>query len=45
MDAITDHERAENLYGGAELSVVGSSLMVPGKSMSLNIWRLPAPKQ
>ena len=45
MDAITDHERAENLFGGAELSLVGSSIMVPGKSMSLNIWRLPAPKQ
>ena len=45
MDAITDHERAENLYGGAELSLVGSSIMVPGKSMTLNIWRLPAPKQ
>ena len=45
MDALTDFDRVQNLFGGADIAVVGSSLLLPGKSMSLNIWRLPAPKQ
>ena len=45
MDAITDSDRSENLYGGGEIKVIGSSLLLPGKPLSVNIWRLPAPKQ
>jgi len=45
MDAITDTDTAQNLFGGGEINVVGSFLFLPGSSMSLNIWRLPAPKQ
>jgi alpha-glucosidase len=45
MDAITDPDRAINLFGGGEIKVIGSSLLLPGKPLSVNIWRLPAPKQ
>ena len=45
MDAITDPDLAENLFGGGEIRVIGSSLLLPGKPLSINIWRLPAPKQ
>jgi alpha-glucosidase len=45
MDAITDPDRSENLFGGGEIKVIGSSLLLPGKPLSVNIWRLPAPKQ
>lgn len=45
MDAITDTDRAVNLFGGGELRVIGSSVFLPGKPLSVNIWRLPAPKQ
>lgn len=45
MDAITDTDRAVNLFGGGELRVIGSSVFLPGKALSINIWRLPAPKQ
>jgi alpha-glucosidase len=45
MDAITDTDQAENLFGGGEIRVIGSSLLLPGRALSVNIWRLPAPKQ
>lgn len=45
MDAITDPDRSENLFGEGEIKVIGSSLLLPGKPLSVNIWRLPAPKQ
>lgn len=45
MDAITDCDFAQNLFGGGEIRVIGSSLLLPGKPLSINIWRLPAPKQ
>lgn len=45
MDAITDTDQAENLFGGGEIKVIGGSLLLPGKPLSVNIWRLPAPKQ
>jgi alpha-glucosidase len=45
MDAITDIDQAENLFGGGQIKVIGSSLLLPGKPLTVNIWRLPAPKQ
>jgi alpha-glucosidase len=45
MDALPDVENALNLFGGGEIKVIGASLMLPGKPLSVNIWRLPAPKQ
>ena len=45
MDAITDPDQAVNLFGGGEIKVIGSSLLLPGKPLTANIWRLPAPKQ
>lgn len=45
MDAITDPDQAVNLFGGSEIKVISSSLLLPGKPLSVNIWRLPAPKR
>ena len=45
MDAINDPERSENLFGGGEIKVISGSLLIPGKPLSVNIWRLPASKQ
>lgn len=45
MDSISDSEAAELLYGEGEIRQLGSSILLPGKALSVNIWRLPALKQ
>lgn len=44
MDALPDTERAEVLFGEGQINLIGSSLLLPSKSLSLNIWRLPPPR-
>jgi alpha-glucosidase len=44
MDALPDIERAEVLFGEGQINLIGSSLLLPSKSLSLNIWRLPPPR-
>jgi alpha-glucosidase len=44
-NAISDPSKAENLFGGDNLELRGGQVIVPGKPMSLNVWRLPATKQ
>ncbi len=41
-DAIASVAKAENLIGGGELTLAGDRVKLPGKALSLNIWRLPA---
>ena len=41
-DALAAVSKAENLIGGARLTVAGDLVKVPGKALTLNIWRLPA---
>jgi alpha-glucosidase len=44
-NALTDVTKAENLFGGDNLELRGDQVIVPGKPMSFNVWRLPATKQ
>ena len=44
-NAITDASKAENLFGGDNLELKGDQVLIPGKPMSVNVWRLPATKQ
>lgn len=41
-DAVAGLAKAENLLGGGKLLVAGDKVKLPGKALSLNIWRLPA---
>jgi alpha-glucosidase len=43
-NAISDPSNAENLFGGDNLEIKGEQVLVPGKPMSVNVWRLPATK-
>lgn len=42
LDAVRGIKQAENLYGGAKLSVSGKAVKLPGDALTVNIWRLPA---
>lgn len=41
-EALAAVSKAENLIGGGKLTVSGDKVKLPGKALTLNIWRLPA---